>query len=124
MFRGDTVKKESGLCAVFTERRSSASQMTAAKVMDIISRHPGMFRTSRCSILLYSSQNGRSGLPYWAKILVICALIDVSNYLDIVTFGIFNNVGAHSSRKESVRSSLGRTNMGKAIRESCGTLFY
>ena len=39
--RGDIVKDESGSNAVFTEQGSSASQMTAAKVMDIISRLPG-----------------------------------------------------------------------------------
>ena len=38
---GDIVKDDSGSCAVFTEQGSSASQMTAAKVMDIISRLPG-----------------------------------------------------------------------------------
>ena len=32
---------DSGSCAAFTEQESSASQMTAAKVMDIISRLPG-----------------------------------------------------------------------------------
>ena len=41
VLRGDIVKDDSGSCAVFTEQRSSASQMTAAKVMDIISRLPG-----------------------------------------------------------------------------------
>ena len=41
VFRGYIVKDESGSCAVFAEQRSSASQMTAAKVMDIISRLPG-----------------------------------------------------------------------------------
>ena len=35
------MKDDSGSCAVFTEQRSSASQMTAAKVMDIRSRLPG-----------------------------------------------------------------------------------
>ena len=35
------MKDDSGSCAVFTEQGSSASQMTAAKVMDIISRLPG-----------------------------------------------------------------------------------
>ena len=35
------MKDDSGPCAVFTEQGSSASQMTAAKVMDIISRLPG-----------------------------------------------------------------------------------
>ncbi len=37
----DTVKVDSGFYAVFTEQGSSASQMTAAKIMDIISRLPG-----------------------------------------------------------------------------------
>ena len=35
------MKDDSGSYAVFTEQRSSASQMTAAKIMDIISRLPG-----------------------------------------------------------------------------------
>ena len=35
------MKDASGSCAVFTEQGSSASQLTAAKVMDIISRQPG-----------------------------------------------------------------------------------
>ena len=37
VLRGD----DSGSYAVFTEQGSSASQMTAAKVMDVISRLPG-----------------------------------------------------------------------------------
>ena len=41
MLRGDTVKNNSGSCAIFTEQGSSASQMTATKIMDIISRLPG-----------------------------------------------------------------------------------
>ena len=41
VLRGDIVKYDSGSDAVFTEQGSSASQMTAAKVMDIISRLPG-----------------------------------------------------------------------------------
>ena len=38
VLRGDIVKDNSGSYAVFTEQGSSASQMTAAKIMDIISR--------------------------------------------------------------------------------------
>ena len=54
VLRGDIVKDDSG---VFTEQGSSASQMTAAKVMDFISR---LRRTSsRRSISLYLSENGR-----------------------------------------------------------------
>ena len=41
VFRGDIVKDDSGSYVVFAEQGSSASQMTAAKVMDIISRLPG-----------------------------------------------------------------------------------
>ena len=40
MLRGDTVKDDSGAYAVFTEQGSSASQMTAAKVMNVIARLP------------------------------------------------------------------------------------
>ena len=38
VLRGEIVKDDSGSYAVFTEPGSSASQMTAAKVMGIISR--------------------------------------------------------------------------------------
>ena len=41
VLRGDIVKDDSGSYEVLTEQGSSASQMTAAKVMDIISRLPG-----------------------------------------------------------------------------------
>ena len=37
----DDIVKDSGSYAVFTEQGSSASQMTAAKIMDIIYRLPG-----------------------------------------------------------------------------------
>ena len=41
VLRGDIVKDDSESYVVFTEQESSASQMTAAKVMDIISTLPG-----------------------------------------------------------------------------------
>ena len=40
VLRGDVVKDDSGAYAVFTEQGSSASQMTAAKVMDVTARQP------------------------------------------------------------------------------------
>ena len=40
VLRGDIVKDDSGACAVFTEQASSASQMTAAKIMNVIARLP------------------------------------------------------------------------------------
>ena len=50
VLRGDIVKDDSGSYAVFTEQGSSASQMTAAKVMDVISRLPGCARQAARSI--------------------------------------------------------------------------
>ena len=46
VLRGDVVKDCSGSYAVFTEQGSSASQMTAAKIMDIISSLLGCEWTS------------------------------------------------------------------------------
>ena len=40
VLRGDIVKDDSRCHAVFTEQGSSASQMTAAKVIDVIARLP------------------------------------------------------------------------------------
>ena len=60
VLRGDIVKDDSGSCAVFTEHGSSASQITAAKVVDIKIKTTGMRRTSsRCSISQHPGQNGR-----------------------------------------------------------------
>ena len=40
VLRGDIAKDDSGSYAVFTEQGSSASQMTASKVMDVIAKPP------------------------------------------------------------------------------------
>ena len=42
VLRGDVVKDDSGSYAVFNEQKSSTSQMTAARVMDIISQLLGI----------------------------------------------------------------------------------
>ena len=54
VLRGDIVKDDSGSYAVFTEQGSSASQMTAAKVMDIISRLPGCAGQAADAVSLYT----------------------------------------------------------------------
>ena len=54
VLRGDTVKDDSGSYAVFTEQGSSASQMTAAKAMDIISRLPGCAGQAADAVSAYS----------------------------------------------------------------------
>ena len=73
VLRGDIVKDDSGSCAVFTEQGSSASQMTAAKVIEIISRLPGwagqaadtvsaytQVKNGGCSQIIENSQIGMS----------------------------------------------------------------
>ena len=47
VLRGEIVKDDSGSYAVFTEQGSSASLMTAAKVMDIVSTATRLRKTSR-----------------------------------------------------------------------------
>ena len=60
MLRGDIVKDNSGSYAVFTEQGSSASQMTAAKIMDIISRSPGCDGQAAHAVSTYIQvENGR-----------------------------------------------------------------
>ena len=80
VLRGDIVKDNSGSYAVFTEQGSSASQMTAAKIMDIISRLPGCrWTSSRRSIGLYPSKNGRCSQ------IIENSKIGVSRHLDSST---------------------------------------
>ena len=54
VLRGDIVKDDSGFFAVYTEQRSSASQMTAAKVMDIVSRLPGCAGQAADAVFAYT----------------------------------------------------------------------
>ena len=59
VLRGDIVKDDSGTYAVFTEQGSSASQMTAAKVMDIISRLPGCAGQAADAVSAYPGKKWR-----------------------------------------------------------------
>ena len=60
VLRGDIVKDDSGPYAVFTEQGSPASQMTAAKIMDIISRLPGCDGQAADAVFsIYPGKNGR-----------------------------------------------------------------
>ena len=80
VLRGDIMKDDSGSYAVFTEQGSSASQMTAAKGMDIISRFPGCTgQGANAVICLYPGQNVRC-----SKILEN-SKIGVSRHLDSST---------------------------------------
>ena len=60
VLRGDIVKDDSGSYAVFTAQGSSASQMTAAKIMDIIFRLPGCDGQAADAVSAYTQvKNGR-----------------------------------------------------------------
>ena len=54
VLRGDIVKDFSGSYAAFTEQGSSASKMTASKIMDIISRFPGCDGQATDAVSAYS----------------------------------------------------------------------
>ena len=68
VLRGDIVKDDSGSCAVFTEQGSSASQMTAATVMDIMSRLPGCAGQAADAAFAYTQVKMEDG-PKPSKIL-------------------------------------------------------
>ena len=53
VLRGDMVKDGSGSYAVFTEQGSSVSQMTATKIMDMISRLFGCARQAAAAVSAY-----------------------------------------------------------------------
>ena len=65
VLRGDIVKDNSGSYAVFTEQGFSASQMTAAKIMDIISRLPGCDGQAADAVSAYTQIKNRR----WSQII-------------------------------------------------------
>ena len=67
VLRGDIVKDDSGSYAVFTEQGSSASQMTAAKVMDIMSRLSGCSGQAADAVSAYT-QVKMEDAPQFLKI--------------------------------------------------------
>ena len=57
VLRGDIARDDSGSYVVFTEQGSSASQMTAAKVMDIMSILPGCAGQAADAVSAYTQVN-------------------------------------------------------------------
>ena len=80
VLRGDMVKDESGFYAVFTEQGSSASQMTAAKVMDVAGRLADCAgQAGRRSVSVHPGQNGGR------FVIVETSKVRMSRYLDTST---------------------------------------
>ena len=80
VLRGDIVKDDSGSYAVFTEQGSSASQMTAAKIMDIISRLPRCAGQAADAVSAYTQVKMED-----APIIIKNSKIGMSRHLDSST---------------------------------------
>ena len=113
VLRRDIVKDASGSYAVFG---SSASQMTAAKVMDVIARLLGCAGQAADAVSPYT-QVKMENAPSLLKIPK-STFLDSSTKTQMTELMVQHGRPSRSSRAKCVRSSSGRTIMGKAIRDS------
>ena len=126
VLRGDIVKDDTGSYAVFTEQGSSASQITAAKVMDIISRLPGAQGQTADATSVYTQVKMEDAPKILKSPKSECpALLDPSTATEVAKIMIQYGRPSRSSWTKSVRSSFGRIVVGKAmlIRTHCKGLF-
>ena len=101
---GDIVKDDSGSYAVFTEQGSSASQMTAAKVMDITSRLPGCSGQAADAVSAYTQVKTEDASTLFKKSKVrMSRYLHTSSEAQIAKIMVQYGRSGHSSRKESVR---------------------
>ena len=115
VLRGDIVKDDSGSYAVSTEQGSSASQMTAAKIMDIISRLPCCDGQAADAVSAYTQvKNGRCSQIVEKSHIGMSRHLDSSTTTQMAEIMVQYGRPSCSSRKESVWSSFGRTMMEKA----------
>ena len=80
VLRGDIVKDDSGSYVVCTEQGSSASQMTAAKVMDILSSLPRCAGQAADAVSVYTQVRMED-----APTLLKNSEVRMSRYLDTST---------------------------------------
>ena len=119
VFRVDIVKDDLGSYAVFTEQGSSASQMTAAKVMDIISRLPRCARQAADAVSAYTQvKNEKCSQIIENSKIGMSRHLDSSTTTQIAKIMVQYGTPSRSSWTKSARSSFGRTGMGKAIWEN------
>ena len=117
-YSGNVVKDDSGSYAVLTEQESSASNDSRKSHGHCI-KASRMFRTSSwCSIRWYSGQNGRCIHVIQNSKVRMSRYLDTSTEAQMAQIMVQYGRPSRSSRKESVRSSSGRTITGKAIWES------
>ena len=110
------MQDDSGSNAVFTEQGSSASQTTAAEVMDVISRPPGCAGQAADAVSGYPQfkRKKHSQITDASKVRM-SRYVDTSSTTQVAKILVQYGRPSRSSRKESVRSSSGRTFTGKAI---------
>ena len=119
LLRGDIAKDDSGSYAVFTEQSSSASQMTAAKVMDIISWLPGCAGQAADAVSAYTQvKNGRCIIFTKDPKVRMSRFLDTSTKTQMAEVMVQYGRSSGSSWAKSVRSSFSRTVMAKAIWEN------
>ena len=116
VLRGDIVKDDSGSYAVFTEQGSSASQMTAAKIIDIISRLPGCAGQAADAVSAYTQvKMGRCSQIIENSKIGMSRHLESSTTTQMAKIIVQYGRPSRSSWTKSVRSSFGRTIVGKAI---------
>ena len=112
------MKDDPGSYAVFTEEGSSASQMTAAKVLDVMSRLPGCAGQASDALSAHA-QVKMEDAPNLLKFFGI----GMSRHLDSITTSSMAKKLAESSRtrcssrEEFVRSPMSRIAVGKPVRK-------
>ena len=119
VYRGDIVKDDSGSYAVFAPQGSSAFQMTAATVMDIISRLPGWSGQAADAVSAHTQvQNGRCSKIIENSKIGMSRHLDSSTTTQIAKIIVQYGRPSRSSWGKSAWSSFGITIMGKAIWEN------
>ena len=105
VLRRDIVKDDSGAYAVLTEQGSSASQMTAAKVMDVIARLPDCDGQAADAVSAYTQvkNGGCSQIAQNSKVRV-SGCMDTSSTTQVVQIMVKHRRSCGSSRTKCVRS--------------------
>ena len=109
-------KDNSGLYAVCTEQGSSDSQMTAAKVMDVVSRLPGCTRQAADTVSAYTRVRMEDA-PTLLNVKM-SRYLDTSTKAQMAQIMVQYGRSGCSSWAKSIWSPFGRTVMGKAIWEN------
>ena len=123
MLRGDIVKVDSGAHAVFTEQGSSASQMAAAKVMDVIANYLIVQDKppTQYPLTPMSKYGGRFKVAQNAKVRV-SRYMDTSSTTQVAQIMVKHRRPRGSSRPKIVRTPACRPLVGTRVRRnSVGT---